>query len=501
MRALPLLVLAAACTGEPDPKDGDPTTGDDTGTTDGTVDVGDLFDMETTDEGVTATFEEPGTYVVILFSESVRQDTFYGYGDAAGTEAVTGEPDPLPEPHVPDAPAPSYAEVGDTRTFEVSDGSGYVTVEAEAVEVSDELVIWNDVTTVNPLGDIPSETLDGVTGMFEEIVLPRTRQVFGDESDVDGGGKIDALISFTVNDYGAVAYVTWCDIGTVAGCGTRSNGSEIIYMGIPEPDGNYGTDTAIVEIWAHELNHLVYAWHKYLSNGVTDRGENVYLTEGMSELAQDLTGFNNGNQYIWAAAIDMRDVYDDEDYSIQGVSLNDVLRGEGYYDAQRDGPLRGAGYLFLRYLFEQAGGFVVEDDGTLVDAGGMAFLHDWFDSPELGPDCVEATTGRDVLDVAMDFYTAIVVSGRGINDDPRHNFQPRVQDPLTGYEFGVDTYASIHGWLNLSGPPVQPIGEADGQIRAGGVEYLEVTITEPGETLTIPVDEEAKPRARAFRIE
>ncbi len=492
---IPLLLLAACSSA---PTDTGPT-GDDTGPAvdDG---LGDVFDLETTADGVSGEFTEPGTYIVVLFSAATEENTKYGYGEKASEAAESAPMEPLPEDDAEPAIPVAFAAEGDHRTFEVYDGSGYTTIDAEAVKVTDELVIWNDLTTFNPLGDIPTETLDGVVGNFEDIVLPRTRQVFGEESDVDESGKVDVLISFTVDDYGPVAYVSWCDIGDLAGCNGHGNGGETIYMGIPDPSSDYSSANAIVEIWAHEMNHLVYAWHKYVGNTQEDAQENIYLTEGMSELAQDLTGYNNGNQYIWASAIDMRDFYGDEDFSTQGVSINDFLRGGGGYDSKRDGPLRGGGYLFLRYLFEQAGGFTVNADGSFTDNGGIAFLHDWFDAPELGPDCVEALTGRPVEDVAFDWYTALVLTGRDINDDPAFNYQDRVQDPRTTFEFGVDPYAVIHGWLTLSGPPVQPLAEADGRIRAGGVEYLEVTVDAAG-TVSIPVDAAALPRARAFRIQ
>lgn len=372
-------------------------------------------------------------------------------------------------------------------------------MDAVADSVTDNLVIWRDITTENPLGDIDPTTLTDVADMFDHIVLPRTRAVFGQESDVEGSGRIDVLLSYTVNSYGAVAYVSTCDIAALFGCGGYGNDSEIIYMGYPDPASSYSSANAIVEVWAHEFNHLVYSYHKLVLNDQEDAQENIYVTEGMSELAQDLTGFNNGNQYIWASAIDMRDYYGGEDYSIQGVSLNDFLRGSGYYDLERDGPLRGGAYLFLRYLFEQAGGMTVADDGTQTDSGGMAWVQSWFDAAELGPDTVVATTGRDPVDVAFDWYTALVVTGRGVNDDPVYNYQDRVQDPLTGFEYGVDPYATIHGWLTLNGPPVQDLAEADGEIRAGGVEYLLVEVAE-AEDLEIPVDPAALPRARALRL-
>jgi hypothetical protein len=491
-RTLPLLAFfLLGCPGKPlDTADTADTSG---------VPVGSVFDMDTTDAGVSATFDEPGTYIVILFSQAEGLDTSYGYGTQATAAKRVGQPDQRPA--IAHGRGSEATRMPDIREFTVWNGSNAVTIEAEVEQLTDELVIWRDITTENPIGDIEEETFDDIVEKFEGIVIPRTEQVFGPISDVDDSGRIDVLTSYTVNQYGAVAYVSQCDIGDVFGCGSWGNGGEIIYVAYPDPESSYGSANALVEIWAHEINHLVYAWNKYLENGLTNAQENIYLTEGFSELAQDLTGFNNGNQYIWAAAIDMREFYEDEDFSTQGISINDIIRGDGYYDYDRDGPLRGAAYLFLRYLFEQQGGMIVHEDGSLEDAGGMAWLHDWFTNPELGPDCVTATTGQDLLDLAMDWYTAIVVSGRDLNDDPVYNYQDRQWDPLTSFEFGVDTYATIHGWLTLTGPPVQPLDTADGGIRAGGVEYLEIQVTEAGQTVGIPVDPEALPRARAFRIQ
>ncbi len=492
-RLLPLLCIALL---------GCPPAADDTADTADTSSafpVGAVVEMDTSDAGVSMSFEEPGTYIVILFSQAEDLSTHYGYGSQADTAARVEQPDPRP-PHAFGI-APQSAMMPDIREFTVWNGSNAVTIQAEVEELTDELVIWRDITTENPLGDIEEETFEDIVEKFEGIVMPRTEQIFGEISDVDGSGRIDVLTSYTVNQYGAVAYVSQCDIGNVFGCGSWGNDGEIIYVAYPDPESSYSSANALVEIWAHEINHLVYAWNKYLQNDLLNAQENIYLTEGFSELAQDLTGFNNGNQYIWAAAIDMRDFYSDEDFSTQGISINDVLRGDGYYDYDRDGPLRGAAYLFLRYLFEQQGGMIVNDDGSLEDAGGMAWVQDWFTNPELGADCVEATMGQDLLDLAMDWYTAIVVSGRDLNDDPTINYQDRQWDPLTSFEFGVDTYANIHGWLQLNGPPVQPLDEADGQIRAGGVEYLEIEITEAGQRVEIPVAPDALPRARAFRIE
>lgn len=501
-----MLFALAACNPpvEDDTNDTEPHDDDsgDTGEPAGpmSVAVGEVVDMDVAEDGtVSIDLADAGNYIVILTSFAKGQGETHGYGDRYEAPSHTEPSDVPPSRPIDTRPPTASASVGDERTFDVYDGDSYVTITAKVTAVSDMVVVWEDQTTPNELGTIDEEVVAEVIWNLEDHVMPRERQVFGEESDVDGSGKIDVLVSYTVNQYGAVAYVTQCDIGPVAGCGERGNEGEIVYLGVPDPDDSYGTPAGITETVAHELNHLIYGWHKYVAQDQTDASENIYLTEGMSALAQDLTGYNNGNQYVWAAALDATD-YLGKSATIDSVSINDVLRGSSYYDVERDGALRGAAYLFLRYCFEQEGGMGVEGDGTLVDEGGMTWLHDWFDSPELGIDTVEATMGRSVEEVALDWYTALVVDGRVENDNPAYNFEPREVDPVTGYEFGVDMYALIHGWLQLEGPELQKIDRNDGELRSGGVEYLQAELTEAG-TISVAVDPEAKAVARLLRVD
>ena len=496
--ALSLLVLGlAACTTDDDNKIDTGDSGDTTPAGYADLELGGVADMVTEGGEVWVELVQPGEYIVVLTSADEAQGTEHGYGAAAAEAKVVTPPDPRP---IPAGGHPIMrTEVGDSFAFEVYNGTRYVDIEAEAIEVTDELVVWEDRTTDNEFGSVDEDMMAAVVEQLEEIVLPRERQLFGDESDVDGDGKLWVLMTYTVNQYGAQAYVTWCDIGVTEGCYGYGHGHEIVYMGYNDPDDSRASADGITETVAHELAHLIYAYHKVLLNGAAGVDENIYVTEGTSAMAQDLTGYNNGNQYVWATAFDMIETYGSDDYSVQAVSLNDLFRGSGYYDQARDGALRGGAYLFLRYLFEQAGGMSVDAEGAFTDDGGIAWIRDFFSVPETGVDSVEATTGADFSDLALDFYTAMVVSGRDLNTDPAFNFHPRVEDPLTGYEFGVDPYANIHGWLQLTGPVVQPIDEADGSLRAGGVEYLQIS-AEAG-VYGLPVSEAALARARVFRIE
>ena len=495
-RVLVLLALTA-CTTDNDGKIDTGDTGDPAPAGYADLAVGELADMVTEGGEVWAELVQPGTYIVVLTSTDEAQGTEHGYGAAATAARVVtpADPRPISAGHHPIM----RTEQGDSFTFEVYNGTRYVDIEAEAIQVTDELVVWEDRTTDNEYGSVDEDMMADVIDQLEQIVLPRERQLFGEESDVDEDGKLWVLMTYTVNMYGAQAYVTWCDIGVTEGCYGYGHGHEIVYMGYNDPDDSRASADGITETVAHELAHLIYAYHKVLLNGLSGVDENIYITEGTSAMAQDLTGYNNGNQYVWATALDMSETYGSDDYTIQAVSLNDLFRGSGYYDNARDGALRGGAYLFLRYLFEQAGGMTVASDGAFTDDGGIAWIKEFFSVPETGVASVEATTGADFGDLALDFFTALVVSGRGLNDDPVYNFQERVEDPLTGYAYGVDPYANIHGWLQLTGPVVQPWDEADGSLRAGGVEYLQVS-AEAG-VLSLPVSEAALARARVFRVE
>ncbi len=465
------------------------------------LEVGGVAELVTGEADVSVTVANKGTYIVQLVSLATAQGREYPYGDAVA-EAVAAPPAPSePRPTIPARVGPPVSAVseGDERTFTVYDGADYVTITAKAMAVTGAVVLWEDQTTPNGLGSLDQEVVDGVLVSLEALVLPRERAIFGQESDVDADGKVAILLSYTVNQYGAVAYVTQCDIGRTAGCGSSGNNGEIVYLGVPDPEGSYGTVNGITETVAHEFNHLIYGWHRFVAQDRATVEENIYITEGMSALAQDLTGYNNGNQYVWAAAIDATDSLGSS-ASADFVSVNDFLRGESYYDAERDGTLRGASYLYLRYLFEQAGGMHVEADGTQVDDGGMAFLHAWFDSAAVGEETVADVTGLALDDTIMDWYTALLCTGLVETGDPRWSYQERELDPLTGYEYGVDPYGTIHDWLTLTGPPVQKLSRADQSIRAGGVEYIEVKLDE-GEVFSLAIEPRAEARARIIRVE
>jgi hypothetical protein len=415
---------------------------------------------------------------------------------------------PMGLPHLPQglawpgklaAPMPQpLPERGEIVTFSIPFGYIVQEVEAEVMLVTDRLVVYNDLTTPNPLDDVKVETLEEFAQLFEDVVQPRERFFWGDESDVNGDGRVTMLFSHLVNQSGAYAFVTSCDLQDQEVCGF-SNEQETIYVAIPDPEEKINSPTAYAELIAHEFNHSIYFYRKFLLNEITGETENIYVTEGMSGLAQDLTGFNRGNQFVAMAGMT----------EISSVSLPDIHRYEpgAGYDEARDGALRGASYLFLRYLFDQAGGEIMDEAGNFEASCGSQLLHNWINSPMTMPELAAEATGLPYDEVAANWFTALALSNRPaggalLQVSPVFSYLPVTTDPVTGNQRGFNLWGNIMGFMPLHGPTVQPLAAADGVLREGGVEYFEVTATEPGE-ISITVDPGSAPAAylRVVRVD
>ena len=403
---------------------------------------------------------------------------------------------PLPEqfgPRATPAARSELPEVGEVENFQVSSGYFAVTIEAEVMLVTDTLVIYKDITTENPLPDVDLKMMEDMAGYFQDLIQPRERFFWGQESDVNGDEHVSMLFTHLVNEYGAYAYVTQCDLMDPDVCG-YGNEQELIYVAIMNPDDHIKTAESFGELVAHEFNHSIYFYRKFINNGAEDWDENVYVTEGMSALAQDLTGFARGNQFVASAGLS----------EINDVSLPDLHGGDDHaYDPNRDGALRGAGYLYLRYLFDQAGGEVMDAEGNLSPSCAATMLGEWMDSPLTGIELIEAMTGLTYEELGVNWFTALALSNRpGAGPiDPVFSYLPVTTDPITENQRGMDLWGSVLGMFDLTGPAVQDIQDADGTLRAGGVEYLMVTAAKPGPiTIEIDTTNATAPGCRVVRL-
>ncbi|MFH1532722.1 MAG: hypothetical protein ABIK09_18520 [Pseudomonadota bacterium] len=463
----------------------------DEGVADGALPLGEVFEA---DPGAAVTLPasaEGESFLLILYDLGTEMAKTHTYDVEAGRGAAPGG---LP-PHPQAWPTPPHPEVGEIETLQVG-GNFLVNVEAEVVLVNDVLVVYRDTTTEHPLEEPGMDHIQALADDFQALILPRERFLFGHESDVDGDGRFGMLISYQVNLTGAYAFVTHCDLVDSSVCG-YGNHREMIYVAIPDPESMIKTPEAFAELIAHELNHSIYFHRKFQLNDSVDWTENVYISEGLSGLAQDLVGFNRGNLFVALSGLGDVDL----------VSLPDIHRYDPgvHYFGDRDGPLRGASYLFNRYLFDRTGGELMDAAGALEPACGVKTLRGWFDAYLTGADLFEALTGLSYDDLAADFFTALALSNRpGLEGvvAPAFTYLPVTTDPVTGNQRGVDLWGMILGMVPMNGPMVKDVTDADGVLREGGVEYLRVDAAGPGGiTVTFDTGDAPAPRLRVVRIQ
>jgi hypothetical protein len=383
-----------------------------------------------------------------------------------------GEGGPPPEP------APNE---GETRQFEIADGNNVVqTIDAEAVKVTSELVIYMDRTTPGA-GDIATADLDEIAAGFGDVVLPRERIFFGQESDVNDDQHVSVLFSPLTYEH-AVAYVSPWDLVTDPQDqppNVPTNNQELLYLTPPDViPAPYNTPRAIVETMAHEFQHAIYYHRKFMLNDNFGADENAYVTEGLSALAQDLTGYAAGNLYVTKHTLD----------NINDLSGARAIGGGLGYDQFYDGTLRGGAYLFLRYLYDQAGGDALDGAGAVSDTDhGVAWLNDFVGRPELGWDNIELATGSEARTLLANWFAAMMIDDRGpdgadLSTDPVYNYLPVAPCPITSAPRGMSMFLPFHG-QGMEGPTIQAIADGDGSVHAGGADYLSFGAAMEGQTI------------------
>jgi hypothetical protein len=461
--------------------------------------------------------KEGERYLVLLVSASLSPGKTHDYraslatSDEQGVSAVSAAsgctidvlaPEPLQPPRGAPAPrAPGDLAVGTSRSFALRLPPALQTVTAEVRAVGGSAVVWADRTVEEgdarePGGDeapgghgrgpktvFDAKFVDEFLRDFEEIILPRGRAVFGHESDIDRDGRIALLFTPRTRKQG-VAFFSGCDLSPSC---PASNVGEVLYLTPPEAIAPpYNTPRAIKEILAHELEHLLHHHQRLQHSAEADR-ESAYLLEGFGALAQDVTGFQAGNLYVTKAGLDDVDV----------VSLGDVLAEGTEYDRKRDGPLRGISYLFVRWLYDRAGGDATEG-ARVVDRGGPTLVRRLLQAERSVAARVSALAASGEL--ALDFYSALAFPAAGALN-PCHAFLATTNDPITDRQRGADPFANFHG-QKMTGARTQPLTKADGVLRAGGAEYL--TFETDRATVVYPrveVDGGAEAGVRVLRLE
>lgn len=306
-------------------------------------------------------------------------------------------------PRTPVAQAPRVPSVGDRRTFRVLNVDRELEeVTAEARYVGTHAAAYVDRSA--PPGGFRREDLSALVRRFDERVHPTVTGVFGEESDLDGNGRVALLFTPVVNRLtppGADGFVGGFFFGTDLLEGEEGNGGEVLYALVPDPYGVHADRRTREEllpslhaVLAHEFQHLVHFRQRALLRGGVGTGA-LWLSEGLAQMAEELVAreHQRRGETAWAEQLRAGNRTRARLYLADPSAV-------GLVASSGRGSLaeRGAAWLFALYL---------------EDRGGPRVLRDLTATRRTGVDNVTAATGGPWRDLVADWWTALHLEGAG----------------------------------------------------------------------------------------
>jgi hypothetical protein len=390
------------------------------------------------------------------------------------------EDEPLPEENEQLNSSILFASVGSSKSFKVlnsfSSSSSYDSVTAELRYQTEYFNIYVDERDDDAMSDSDIEEL---AENFADMI-PLEQDYFGDESDINNDGRFDCLFTRTVNELGASQggivtgffyAVDLFDDSTYS----ISNEKEVIYLMVPDDDGDHGTaisdEFALVNILpgvlVHEYQHMInFNQHYFVEDGSAEEG---WMNEGLSHLAEDIYSANS-NDFM------------------EGVGLENPARVSSYlsdisdicFSCGTSLSQRGGSYLFLRFLYDQA------ELGNLSNvADGKSLLQGLLSTSERGVDnivnVVSGTSDTDAFKELLGrFSLAVYLSGTGYDDD----------DSLIFNSIDLRSVQDDNRGTVLSGPAIQSVTSLpfNDSLQGNSITYLQIsgsTILEEGGTLSL----------------
>ncbi|EKD52224.1 MAG: hypothetical protein ACD_62C00082G0003 [uncultured bacterium] len=374
-----------------------------------------------------------------------------------------------------------YATLGSTRVFKVIDSTAttetYNLVTAELRVTSGEVNFYIDTRDAASLDDAD---LEGLAAQFR---VDEERNLFGQESDVDGDGKIAVLFTRAVNELGGssggiiTGFFYAIDLFD-SSLYEASNEMEIFYTIVPDPAGDYGTaiskefclSNIHPSVLPHEYQHMINFNQHYIVNGAGV--EESWLNEALSHLAEDMVNLNS------AGYLEETNVENPARVSSYLEDPNSLCLSCGTSLSQR-----GASYLFLRYLYEQA------QLGHFAElTNGAEFLDLLVNSDLTGTDNLKAALfGSSSADTEFknsvgNFGLAVYFSNTNTTSDSVYEFQG----------INLRSEQDDNRGTILNGPSIQTIASLPLTDTLSGisVSYLTIsgqTINDQGGTLQLTI--------------
>lgn len=374
----------------------------------------------------------------------------------------------------------THLNVGGQRSFVVLNSfyssSSYDTVTATLRASNDDIELYVDNRDEDSLSD---DELEELAEQFASVV-DSERDLLGDESDVNGDGKVACLFTRVVNNLGAsqggivTGFVYALDV--VDGSSSYpGNDMEVMYTFVPDESGEFGveitnefaTTNIYPGVMVHEFGHIInFNQHYFVHGGAAENG---WLNEGLSHLIEDIytaddTGFMAGTGL--------------ENPSRVASFLSNI--SNACFTCGTSLSQRGGSYLFMKYLYEQA------ELGNLPNVtSGAELLNNIVQTSRRGIDNIEtAAFGSDVSfsfkDLLGSFSLALYLSGTDLVDDDRFYFSGI---DLRGIQ--DDNRGTV-----LSGPAIQTVSSLPftDSLIGNGITFMQISgsqITDNGGALDL----------------
>ncbi len=284
--------------------------------------------------------------------------------------------------------------------------------------------------------------------LFEERTYATTRRYFGSEwsPGVDSDVHLNILHAHGLGDTVAGYYSSSDEFSRLAH--EFSNEREMFYVNL---------DTVTIGgafydgLLAHEFQHMIH-WH-------ADRNEELWINEGLSQLAEHLNGFGSGSDGI-------------EFLAQPDVQLNDFSYGGSTGSAHY-----GSAFLFALYFLERFG---EEATQALVahPAGGIAGIDAVLSQLDGG--CVGQCRATQNFETVFSDWAAALYLDEPELGDGRYGIQslnpgrPTLSDDLSNYPVayhGSTVHQFASDYLRLTGTsPVTMIFTGTRQVRVVGTD-------------------------------
>jgi hypothetical protein len=263
-------------------------------------------------------------------------------------------------------PLASPPMVGSSRSFEVCATltcSSFAQITGTAAVVSGHVAIYVDPGDVASGYALDSASLDSLGQTFDQHVYAGDTAAFGRESDIDGNSVVAVLMTHVVNKL--VSTDSCIHFGYIAGFffpgdlipgyAYQHTPGEVMYTVVPDSTGTLScahtsikVERVLPPVLAHELEHMINFNQHVLVLGA--QAEQTWLDEALAKHAEELAGrtFLPGDSATFYSYTrgELIDAY----MYLEAPELHYLVTPTD----QNLGDV-GAGWLFLRYVFDQFG--------------------------------------------------------------------------------------------------------------------------------------------------